>query len=286
MILGTVQFGVKYGINNIFGKPSSDLVTKILHYAFENRISILDTAEAYGNSQKLIGNFIKSNPNKPFDIITKLNGTTIIKKNKLIDHINQTCKVLNVESIYGYTIHNYQSIKKFQFLYLDILNAKKTGIIKNAGISVYENNEIEDVIKNYNDFDFIQIPFNLLDNESKRKTIMEKAKQNKIEIHARSIFLQGLFFKPYKEFPQKLKPLIPYIKTLNNIKDDLNIDMQTMAIKYAFKKKYIDKVLIGIDNINQLKNNIDVINLKTDISTNEIDKINVLEKKTLSPTNW
>ena len=72
LILGTVQFGLNYGINNLGGKISPTEANRILHYAHKNDISILDTASAYGNSEVVIGEFLSQNENIEFDIITKL----------------------------------------------------------------------------------------------------------------------------------------------------------------------------------------------------------------------
>src|SRR5690606_21908250 len=127
-----------------------------------------------------------------------------LKSNELSSRISDNCKILNTDRLYGYMFHNYQSFKENTAFYNEVLQAKKSGLIEKSGISLYSNNEIEDIIENYSDFDFIQIPFNLFDNESKRKNILEKAKAANIEIHTRSVFLQGLFFKDHKDLPEKL----------------------------------------------------------------------------------
>ena len=214
LILGTVQLGLDYGISNQLGKPTLEKAFEILHTAYDHGIRILDTAEGYGNSQEVIGRFHKENPQKKFEVITKLDAKHKLKKNSILNQILKNCEILGVYELHGYMFHNYQSFKENTHFYNEILSAKANGIIKKAGISLYTNNEIDDIVSNYYDFDFIQIPFNLFDNQAKRKVFLEKAKEKGIEIHTRSVFLQGLFFKNITEVPEKLAPLIPYLNTL------------------------------------------------------------------------
>ncbi|MEO8934457.1 MAG: aldo/keto reductase [Xanthomarina sp.] len=286
LILGTVQLGLNYGINNKSGKPTLEKAFEILHTAFNNGIRTLDTAEAYGSSQEVIGKFQKENPEKKFRIITKLAANHSVKSNELIKHIGNSCKILNTDKLYGYMFHNYQSFKENTALYNELLLAKDLGLIEKAGISLYSNNEIENIIENYNNFDFIQIPFNLFDNESKRKIILEKAKAANIEIHTRSVFLQGLFFKDCKDIPEKLKPLAHYLETLESIKKSSGINTQTLALQYVLQKKYIDYVLIGVESVDQLMSNIELANSKESIPHEVIDAIQVKEENLLNPSNW
>ena len=286
LILGTVQLGLDYGINNQSGKPSLNTSFEILNKAYENGIRILDTAEAYGNSQEVIGRFQKEHPLKRFNIITKLAANASIKKDEILNHILKNCQVLNTDTLYGYMFHDYKCFKKNINLFDEILVGKNKGIIDKVGISLYTNNEIEDIVSNFSEFDFIQIPFNLLDNQSKRRSLLEKARNRGIEVHIRSVFLQGLFFKDIKLLPEKLIPLRPYLKALEGIKQDQTIDTETLALQYVLQKEYIDYVLIGVDSSTQLSNNIKNCKKTVNIPHQMIDDINVIEEDLLNPSNW
>src|ERR1035437_7466824 len=101
IILGTVQFGLDYGINNAFGKPTQDTVKSILDYAYENNIRLLDTAEVYGDSQEVIGSYHKLSDNK-FNVITKFSPKRIDLSERLTTRIFQDLEILNVDSLYCY----------------------------------------------------------------------------------------------------------------------------------------------------------------------------------------
>ena len=158
--------------------------------------------------------------------------------------------------------------------------------MKLTGISLYSDNEIKDIIENYNEFDYIQIPFNLFDNETKRKDIILKAREKGMAIHTRSVFLQGLFFKSIEELPSNLNPLKSYLEELHKIRIEQNISMEELALQYVLQKKYINHVLIGVDNSKQLNNNIKTCLNNSIIPHELLDKINVIEKKLLNPSNW
>lgn len=126
----------------------------------------------------------------------------------------------------------------------------------------------------------------MFDNESKRKTILEKAKAVNIEVHTRSVFLQGLFFKGHNDLPEKLKPIKGYLEKLESIEKATGINTQTLALQYVLQKKYIDYVLIGVESVDQLMNNIEILNSEKNIPHEVIDAIQVSEEYLLNPTNW
>ena len=101
IILGTVQFGLKYGINNDIGKPNFNQVKSIMDYAFENNVNFLDTAEAYGNSHEIIGKYHSSSINK-FKVITKYSPKRTDLPQKISDRIFHNLSVLDIDDLYCY----------------------------------------------------------------------------------------------------------------------------------------------------------------------------------------
>lgn len=286
IILGTVQLGLDYGVNNQHGKPSKDQSFEILKVAYDNGIHVLDTAEAYGNSQEVIGEFHKAFPNKNFKVITKLSANHNLTREDFIPNIIENCKILGVKKLHGFMFHNYDSFVKNISFYDEILKAKEIGLIDYAGISLYSNEEIEIIVSEYYKFDFIQIPFNLLDNDSKRKEVILKAKSKNIDIHTRSVFLQGLFFSSISNLSKKMTPLIPHLKNINEIRKSSGLSIEEIALHYVLQKEYIDHVLVGVENVSQLKSNISTFKKKIDIPHKDLNKIDILEVDLLNPSNW
>jgi len=286
LILGTVQFGLNYGINNTIGKMSEDKVFELLENAYDLGIKTLDTAEAYGNAHIVISNFHKQSK-KRFNIISKYSSSNFDYPIDLVERIQVHCSSFNVNYLEGYMFHSYNDFKMNINNDPNVLdNIKNSGLVKKIGVSVYANDEIENLL-NFKNINLIQLPFNLFDNEYQRKEILEKVKKRNIEIHTRSVFLQGLFFKDINTLTNCLLPLKHNLSKLSLILKNYNISMDSLALNYPLNKTYIDKVLIGVDSLEQLKNNIKVTENDFDKSIYEkIDCIQIKNTKLLNPSNW
>jgi len=284
IILGTVQFGLDYGINNDNGKPNYNEVKSIFDYAYNNNINFLDTAEAYGNSHEIIGNYHEASDNK-FQVTTKYCSARLDLPKNISDRINHHLKILNVNNLYCYMFHNYDDFKNYFNLFkFELLELKNRGIIKKIGVSLHNNYDINDVLEN-KEINLIQLPYNLLDNKSKREKVFLKAKEKGIEIHTRSTFLQGLFFKDLDTIRGRLVVLKKYLLELKKLvnKNEIN----SLALSYVCSNANIDGVLLGVDTVSQLKNNLSSINdVKFKDIIENIDSINVNEENLLNPANW
>ncbi len=283
IILGTVQMGLPYGISNNLGKISLENSIEILEYAFESGIEILDSAEAYGDAHQVIGAFHEKHPTKNFKIITKLPHQMDVK---IDEKVNGYLKDLKVNKLHALLFHSFSSYKD-NINNFDVLRKLKSDKkIKYLGVSVYTNEEIEEVILN-DEIDIIQLPYNLFDNNSLRGEILKRAKAKGKIIHTRSALLQGLFFKDLndqKEIVQKLKN---ELILLSDISKTDNASISELALSYCLKQNSIDNVLIGVDSINQLKDNIKSVNYK--IKPETVDKINAIKIKNLdllNPSLW
>jgi len=285
LILGTVQFGLDYGVNNTAGKVNSRNVKVILDAAFEKGVLLLDSAEGYGDSQEKIGEY-HINSSNSFQVITKFSSTRLDLPANIKERVYKNLKTLNIKSLYSYMFHSFDDYNKFYPVFKeDLIFLREEKSIQKIGVSLYTNEELEEVLKNDN-IDLVQLPFNLFDNSSRRKEILLKAKSKGLEIHVRSTFLQGLFFKNVNSIQGKILPLKTYLEDLEQIKNKYKVSTETLALQYALQKSYIDKVLIGVDSAEQLKKNIYICSEKTDIPTKVIDNINIKEGSLLNPINW
>lgn len=282
IILGTAQFGLDYGINNKNGRPSDKELENILITAFYNNIFFLDTAEIYGDAHKRIGEFHFKYSSKKFNIITKFNKLKF--SGNFITHISKNLCELNVDYLYAYLFHNLKDLKKYSKNIDQLIKLRKEGSIYKLGVSLYTNEEIEQVLNQFDFIDLIQIPFNIFDNINQKGIILSKIKEKGIEVHTRSVFLQGLFFSD--KLPNNLISLKPYINVLNKLSTKYSMTKSEIALNYCLNQSNIDKVLIGIDTKNQLMEN---INGSKHLSLDIIDEINsiyVKNTKLLNPVNW
>ena len=281
LILGTVQFGLPYGINNANGKPAKESVFDILHFAHDNGIRQLDSAPAYGDSQLLIGEFIEKT-GKLFDVNTKFHKDD---HHTIAQQLEQALSQLKIRQVNTYFYHRFEDFTNAPETLTELKMLKEEGKIINIGVSIYTNDEFEKAIS-IEAIDVIQLPFNLLDNASKRGTLMLRAKKEGKELQVRSVFLQGLFFKE-SGLSEALQPLSKYLDLLKNIAQSHHTSMFNLALGYAFAKQAVDGIIIGVDTKEQLTRNLESANhtLAHAIVT-QIDQIAVKEEALLYPYNW
>ena len=158
LALGTAQFGLDYGISNSQGKTSLKEVGKILELAQEQNITIIDTAQEYGNSESILGEIHENR----FKIITKINPQ--VSSIKTIETVvEESLTNLKVNSVYGVLFHSPQTVISNPYMVEKIKLLKNEGKIEKFGYSVYFPNELEDLITKYGMPDIVQLPFNHLD---------------------------------------------------------------------------------------------------------------------------
>jgi aryl-alcohol dehydrogenase-like predicted oxidoreductase len=283
LILGTVQFGIPYGINNQLGQTPLEEVHEILDFAFEHGIVFLDTAAAYGISEKIIGDYLSNNPAKNFRIITKFD---LKKHGNLRESFLSSLQNLRQEHIDTIMYHSFSDYKNSASQQIEFEKEFKGRKYTNFGVSVYSNIELEEVI-DLGFFDIVQLPFNLLDNEYQRGDLLKEAKKKGIEIHTRSVFLQGLFFMNLDKIPVSLRELVPSLKAIHEICHTEKMDIAELSLMYPLSKKYIDAVLLGVDSVNHLRKNINSLghNLATDLQS-RIDDIKIENPNLLNPSLW
>lgn len=280
LALGTVQFGIDYGINNIHGKISRSEAEGIVDYAYKNGVSVLDTARSYGHAEATIGEILLLDPSYRYiEVVTKISYDPALS---LRQNIAVSCKNLKRNFIDTVLFHSFEDYK----LYSDSIDVKEIFNIRKLGISVYTNAEIERILDDSR-IKVIQVPFNLLDNEYQRAEILRLAKSKGKEVHTRSAFLQGLFFKKPDDITSNLIGLRKELESIQDLCKDYNVSVSDLALQYCLSKDYIDKVIIGIDTLDHLQININSCNtvIPQELVI-EIDKISVKAVELLYPTNW
>ena len=202
------------------------------------------------------------------------------------EKVDKYLKDLNVYQLHALLFHSYSSYKNNNNN-LDVLRKLKLDKkIKYLGVSVYTNEEIEEVILN-DEIEIIQLPFNLFDNNSLRGEILKKAKDKGKIIHTRSVLLQGLFFKDINDDNDTVRELKNELIILKDLCKKENASVSELALSYCLHEKTIDNVLIGIDSINQLIDNIKAIDFKIKAETIvKINTINVKNINLLNPSLW
>ena len=193
---------------------------------------------------------------------------------------------LNTKKADAILFHSLELYKKFESELPSFMKLYKGKYFNQLGISVYGNDQINSVIKDRR-IERVQLPFNMLDNSNIRKKIILRLKSDGKNIDARSVFLQGLFFKPLEKLPKNLMTLKKYLHFLHKLSEESSYTIEGLALNYVLSKSYIDRLIIGIDSLKHLKINIEKINEGiSDEVINRIDSIQIKNSEMLNPNLW
>ena len=248
LALGTVQFGLDYGVTNQSGQVAIKEVGNILDLAKDNGIDTLDTASCYGNSEQILGKVGVDN----YKVITK----TISLENgisKVINGFYQSLNRLDQKQVEGLLIHNIKDIKDKQFdmLFSKLNELKQQGLIKKIGFSTYTPGQVDFLLENF-DFDLIQVPFNVFDTRLIQSGQLQALKSKGVEIHARSIFLQGVLldFDNLSDYFLTWKAQFTEYQVM--VKNS-GLSLLEYALNFVLSIQEIDRVLVGVNNEQQLR---------------------------------
>ena len=282
--LGTVQWGQDYGISNPKGKTPQDEVKRILSIAKLNNIDLLDTAHHYGDSELIIG---KSNL-KNFKIITKTgffknNYISDLDKENLISTFKESLTKLSLESIYGLLIHDVNDLFKDggENLVDSLKLLKKNGFVKKIGISIYDSYQIKSALKIFKP-DIVQLPINIFDQRLIKDGTLKDLSELNIEIHARSVFLQGLLFMKKDNLPEYFSPWKNKISDWHLHCRINKVTPLSASLNFVLGLPEVNRCLVGVNSASQLEEII-IASRKGTLLTQDFATD---DEKLINPRNW
>ena len=280
IVLGTVQFGLKYGINNQFGVPNDNEITSIFNEAYKSGISILDSASSYGDAEIKISKLSKVS----FEIISKF--PQISSEDVFFDILFNSLNNLKIDYLHGFLAHNANSIIENPSIWKYLEKAKNKKYVKKIGYSLYTIEQLEKLLELNFYPDIVQLPYSLLDR--KFEQYFSFLREKSVEIHVRSVFLQGLYFRQTNNLPANLVKLTKPLNQIDELCEKYKLNKAALALNFAVQNKSIDKVVIGVDKLVQFKENMDMVNIwnYNDNIFDEIKSIIVENPELLNPNNW
>lgn len=280
--LGTVQFGLDYGVSNTGGRTPADEARRILEYAASVGIQVLDTSPSYGASEQVLGTI--STVPQPFKVVTKTRphvSTPI----ELRTDFEESLRRLSRSSVYGLLAHRSSDLLSGngEAVYEELLRLKEKGLVEKIGVSVYAAAEIDALLEKYS-IDLLQIPFNVLDQRLLFSGHLHRAKEKGIEIHARSIFLQGLLLMPPESLNDNFKSIEDHLKSYRRFIAERGLTPVSAALGFALKVPEIDVVLCGVNTLSQLEQIVGAALSNANVL--EFGKFAIHEERLLNPALW
>lgn len=289
MMLGTVQFGLHYGIANKDGQPSIERVKGILMAAAKEGVNTLDTAAAYGSSEEVLGQALsETGLADRFRIITKIpifpTDFDEKKAEMLIrENLRESLRRLRRVKVAAVLVHNEQNIPFFPILE----RVAAEGFADGVGLSLDSLDSLTKYRETIERVKFIQLPSNLLDRRF--DALIDSAPSRGTAIFTRSACLQGLLLMPTVDFPDHLRELIPWRQRLEKIAADADISLKELCFRYLISLSGVTSVVFGVDNREQVLENVRFAKngpLDPSVVTAVRTVIPLLEERLIRPFLW
>jgi aryl-alcohol dehydrogenase-like predicted oxidoreductase len=281
LALGTVQFGLPYGISNQQGQVPMAEVEKILELANKHHIRVLDSAFAYGNSEQVLGKLLTKKPEFAFELVGKIPALAEAEHD-ISAYFEQSLTQLKQQRLYGLLLHNANDLT--DQTYQQLVALKQQGKVSKIGVSVYDPQLTDALIKQFA-LDLVQLPLNLFDQRFIHSGCLQRLKQHKIEVHVRSLFLQGLLLMPPTQLGQYFQPFLPLFHQLQQACQQHKISIQIAALSLIHQTPWVDKAVIGVCSAQQLG---EVINAyhQAEHCNLELTQFACTQPKLLNPSFW
>ena len=232
LALGTVQFGLDYGISNKHGQVDKAQVTDILNLAISLGIDTLDCAGAYGNSEQVIGDIFEQQPsNQHFTIVSKIPALSN-EQSSINELFSNSLKHLHRDKIETLLFHHADNLlnhPKKEHLFQQLQTLKSQGRVNRIGVSVYTPMQFKAIASRY-PIDLAQVPMNVFDQRFISADIIQLCQQKNIKFHVRSLFLQGLLFIEQGKLPSYFIPYQEKLNTFALLAKHLNCSKLTLAL--------------------------------------------------------
>jgi len=289
-MLGTVQFGANYGIANQAGRPSYQTVLKILECAATNGVNCLDTAPAYGDSEKIIGRAIRElGIADKMTVVTKMpvmdDNLKPAEADRLIRQgVEASLKNLQLDVLPIYLFH-----KESNAAYADsLLLMKEKGLVKHAGVSVNSPEWALKTVRSGN-FEAIQLPTSILDQRYLKQGVFQEAKTRGIALFVRSVYVQGLLFLPENEMPAELSAVMETRRRLEQIAAKANMSLAELAACFVMSLEGASCLVMGLETLEQLQDNLKLFeqeSLSAELFRNIFENVPQLPDNVIVPHLW
>jgi aryl-alcohol dehydrogenase-like predicted oxidoreductase len=286
--LGTVQFGLDYGVSNKAGQTPAAEVSAILQFALENGITLVDTAAMYGSSEQILGECLR---NLDFKIVTKTphfgnSNITNDDADRLETTFSESLRKLRRASVYGLLLHNCDDALApgGERLFARMAGLQQRGLIKKVGVSAYTPEQVERVLDRY-PFMIVQVPYNVFDQRFERTGTLARLKSKGVEVHTRSAFLQGALLMDSGDLPASLKRHREVFEQFHSIVREHGVSELQLALSFVLTQKLVDRVIVGACTAAQLSEIVEAAKYQPS-GNDRLRQLGTDDESLINPSKW
>ena len=277
LALGTVQFGLDYGISNDGGQVDPATVAAILETATTLGVDLLDTARAYGTSETVLG----THNLEAFRVVTKLapGAATAATVATSIDESLRALRCSPDALLY----HRSADYLEGQLSWREVSEIAAERGIHRLGFSLYEPDELRRILDRGTLPAVVQVPYNLFD---RRFTdLLTELHAAGTEVHVRSAFLQGLFFRDPASLPPHFSTALPRLRRIHALAEGRADRIAALALGFVVGQSYVDRVVVGVVSPDQLRLNIEAVRRHKGLSF-EVNGLICTDLNIINPSRW
>lgn len=292
LALGTVQFGMEYGVSNVYGQTMENEVKQILVSAYDHGICMLDSATSYGLAEKVVGQAIIDGEitSAKWKIVTKTPSFKVQRiTGKQVEELEvafeTSCNKLNRKTFYGLLIHNCDDLfaSDGTKLFESLQQFKECGLVEKIGVSLYSSEQVDRVLDEF-PIDLVQLPVNILDQRLLKNGRLAKLKRYGVEIHARSVFLQGLLLMNLVDVAEWFKPIRNTLGMFHQLACEKGLTPLELALGFVQGIHDIDRVVVGVNTLDQL---IEIVNAaEIELAPSDYSGLSISDPVFMNPVNW
>lgn len=290
LALGTAQWGMTYGIANRTGQPPSDEVDRMLQLGRERGVELLDTAHAYGEAEKVLG--AQHAATRGYQIVTKTTPLRVSRVGdehvrRATDGFQESLTSLGCQRVYGLLVHGADTllVDGGERIWAALEQIKAEGRVHSIGVSVYHPRQLERILDRYR-IDVVQLPFSVYDQRFKQQGLLHRLQGMRIEVHARSVFLQGLLLLPPDQLPPAFDAIRTHHTDLHTRLRELGLTPIESCLLYGLQQPEIGRIIVGCETVDQLKAAIDASAMSTPGALSELAEFGLLDEAVINPSTW
>ena len=282
LCLGSANFSMEYGITNKTKIYTLSELRNLLKFAVSSGITMIDTARTYGKTEKRLGRADVRN----FDIITKIKSiNSSHSENAIKVFIECSKRDLWIDKLYGLLLHSPNELlgNDGEAIANGLRRVRDQGIVQKVGLSIYGPENLDLIIKKFKP-DIVQAPYNIFDQRLLISGWAERLKTMGVEVHLRSVFLQGLLLLHPKKLPKKFEIWEDAFLRWYRFQQESNSSATDLALGHCLSQKWADKIIVGVDSISQLEELVSIKQL--DIKLPQIFKSKLTDTRIIDPSTW
>ncbi len=284
LAIGTAQFGLSYGVANQNGQVGLEVGREIVRMAAASGIDTIDTAIAYGESEQRLGEIGVGN----FKIITKLPAIPAECVNIsawVSQNLTASLQRMGLSKLDGVLLHQPSQLleKRGQEIYDALLQVQSAGLVNKIGVSIYSPLELNSLTHNF-DIDIVQAPMNLIDRSLDTSGWLRRLNQKGIEVHIRSIFLQGLLLMKRGDIPVQFERWSTIWSNWHNGLAQNNLSAVAACLQYPLSLPEVNRIIVGVDNATQLRELVD--SYQINIPQHNWSNISCEDQELINPSKW